>query len=107
PSVVPAPGCVCGVSSLRGKEQRGQGKDCSSPLGKLLQYFTQEAQGVLRLDGMTKRAFQDGWYLPLALPHPSATGAFGKALQGKCTHVREKSQGNQSTNEGQTSYVKG
>lgn len=35
PSVVPAPGCVCGVSSLRGKEQRGQGKDCSSPLGKV------------------------------------------------------------------------
>lgn len=32
--LLPAPGCVCGVSSMRGKEQRGQGKDCSSPLGK-------------------------------------------------------------------------
>lgn len=32
--LLPAPGCVCGVSSMRGKEQRGKGKDCSSPLGK-------------------------------------------------------------------------
>lgn len=32
--LLPAPGCVCGVSSMRGKEQRGKGKDCSSLLGK-------------------------------------------------------------------------